>query len=111
MNKRKLKKNKIHQKKELKKKMKLKKKTQKNLKKYKKKKHKQKHKVKLSKKCKLKQVNQPSHLKLIKESHGIIELPLTVPEQLLLKLLNNNNRVNQQTYLPMLRVLKKLPIK
>ena len=107
---RKLKKKKIHQKKELKKKKKLKKKTQKNLREYKKKKHKPKHKVKLFKKWKPKQVNQLNHLKLIKESHGIIELPLIVQEQLQLKLFNNNNRLKQQTYLPMLRVLQKLQI-
>lgn len=110
-NKRKLKKKSPHQKKELKKKKKLKKKIQKNLKRYKKKKLNQKHKVKLLKNYKPKQVNQLSHLKLIKESHGIIELPLIVLEQLQLKLFSNNNKLNQQTYLPMLRVLQKLPIK
>jgi hypothetical protein len=111
MNKRKLKKLKLQQKKELKKKMKLRKKIQKNLRRYKKKNHNLKHKVMLLKKCKPKQVNQLSQLKLIKESHGIIELPLIVLEQLQLKLFNNNNRLNQQTCLLMLKVFLKLPIK
>jgi hypothetical protein len=91
--------------------MKLKKKIQKKLREFKKKKHNLKHKAKLSKNYKPMQVNQLSHLKKIKESHGIIELPLIVQEQLQLKLLNNNNRLNQQTYLPMLRVSQMLPIK